>query len=160
MYPTKNSLPEKTRERVITMLQERLTDSIDMALQAKQAHWNVKGPDFIALHELFDKVAEAAEDYVDLIAERIVQLGGIALGTLASLKERTTLPVYSVTIASGKEHVAALSHALASYGESVRDSIARAAEAGDADTADLLTEVSRGTDKWLWFVEAHGQSER
>src|SRR5579871_6645364 len=109
MYPTKNSLPEKTRSLLVGLLQERLGDAIDMALQAKQAHWNVKGPDFIALHELFDKVAEALEDHVDLIAERIVQLGGIALGTLESLKERTTLPIYPVEISSGKEHVAALS---------------------------------------------------
>jgi starvation-inducible DNA-binding protein len=159
MYPTKNSLPEKTRTLLIALLQQRLADAIDMALQAKQAHWNVKGPDFIALHELFDKVTEAVENHVDLIAERIVQLGGIALGTLESLKGRTTLPVYSVTISSGQQHVAALSHALAFYGESLRTAIAKADEAEDADTADILTQVSRETDKWLWFVEAHGQSE-
>ena len=118
MYPTKNNLPEKVRTQIATLLQDRLVDSIDLSLQAKQAHWNVKGPSFIALHELFDKVAEDAETYVDLIAERIVQLGGIAVGTLGPVDKRSSLPVYPVTISSGKEHVAALSHALASYGES------------------------------------------
>jgi starvation-inducible DNA-binding protein len=151
-------LPEKERIQVITLLQRRLIDSIDLTLQAKQAHWNVKGPSFIALHELFDKVSEAAEGYVDMLAERIVQLGGIALGSMESVCKKSSLPVYSVTISSGKEHVAALSHALASYGESVRNSIDEANAMRDADTADLLTEISRGNDKYLWFVEAHDQA--
>ena len=158
MNPTKNSLSGKIRMQVTGLLQERLADSIDLTLQCKQAHWNVKGPSFIALHELFDKISEEAEGYVDLLAERIVQLGGIALGTLESMDKKTNLPVYSVTITDGKEHVAALSHALASYGELIRTSIDQAAEMKDAGTADLLTEISRSADKYLWFVEAHGQA--
>ena len=158
MYPTKNNLPEKVRSQVAALLQGCLVDSIDLTLQSKQAHWNVKGPSFIALHELFDKVSEDAEGYVDLIAERIVQLGGIAVGTLGPVDKKSNLPVYPVTISSGKEHVAALSHALASYGESVRKSIDQANEMKDADTADILTQISRAADKYLWFVEAHGQS--
>ena len=158
MYPTKNNLPEKVRIQITTFLQERLVDSIDLSLQAKQAHWNVKGPSFMALHELFDKVSEAAEGYSDLIAERIVQLGGTAVGTRGPVDLKSSLPAYPVTISSGKEHVAALSHALASFGESVRGSIRQAGEMEDADSADILTEVSRGADKYLWFVEAHGQS--
>jgi len=158
MYPTKNNLPEKVRSQVAALLQGCLVDSIDLTLQSKQAHWNVKGPSFIALHELFDKVSEDAEGYVDLIAERIVQLGGIAVGTLGPVDKKSNLPVYPVTISSGKEHVAALSHALASYGESIRKSIDQANEMKDADTADILTQISRAADKYLWFVEAHGQS--
>jgi starvation-inducible DNA-binding protein len=158
MYPTKNNLPENVRIQAATLLQGCLVDSIDLTLQAKQAHWNVKGPSFIALHELFDKVAEDAETYVDLIAERIVQLGGIAVGTLGPVDKRSNLPAYPVTISSGKEHVAALSHALAYYGEFIRKSIAEANQIEDADTADILTQVSRAADKYLWFVEAHGQA--
>lgn len=158
MYSTKNSLPENTRVQITALLQGRLVDSIDLTLQAKQAHWNVKGPSFIALHELFDKIAEDAETYVDLIAERIVQLGGIAVGTLGPVDKRSNLPAYPVTISSGKEHVAALSHTLAYYGETVRKSIDRADELGDAGTADILTQISRAVDKYLWFVEAHGQA--
>jgi len=158
LYPTKNNLPEKTRIQVTTQLQDRLVDSIDLTLQAKQAHWNVKGPSFIALHELFDKVSEEAEGYVDLIAERIVQLGGIAVGTLGPVDKRSSLPVYPLTISSGREHIAALSHSLASFGESIRESIGQANEIKDADTADILTEISRRVDKYLWFVEAHGQA--
>jgi starvation-inducible DNA-binding protein len=158
LYPTKNNLPEKVRIQIANLLQDRLVDSIDLTLQAKQAHWNVKGPSFIALHELFDKVAEDAERYVDLIAERIVQLGGTAVGTLGPVDKRSSLPAYPLTISGGKEHVAALSHALASYGESVRQSIDQVSEMKDADTADILTEISRAADKYLWFVEAHGQA--
>ena len=158
MHPTKNSLPEKVRVQMATDLQERLVDSIDLSLQAKQAHWNVKGPSFMSLHELFDKIAEASEGYVDLIAERIVQLGGTAVGTRGPVDRKSSLPVYPVTISSGKEHVASLSRALAFYGENLAKTLAQAAEWKDTDTSDILTEISREVNKQLWFVEAHGQA--
>jgi len=160
VHKTKNDLPEKIRHQVIGLLQERLADSIDLTQQAKQAHWNVKGPSFIALHELFDKVYQNAGDYSDLLAERIVQLGGVAEGTIPAVAKRSSLPEYGLTIAAGKDHVEALSRALAYFGEQARAGINRTAEIGDADTADILTEISRGIDKDLWFVEAHAQAER
>jgi starvation-inducible DNA-binding protein len=159
MYKTKNDLPEATRTNVIDLLNGRLADSIDLMLQTKQAHWNVKGPNFIALHEFFDAVADKVTDYVDLIAERITQLGGIAEGTVAVVAQRSTLSDYPLTIADGKDHVEALSTALAAFGKLVRRASAEAEEWQDRDTADLLTEVSRGIDKQLWFLEAHLQSK-
>jgi starvation-inducible DNA-binding protein len=159
MLPTKNSLPEKVRIQISVVLQERLVDSIHLLLQAKQAHWNVKGPSFMSLHELFDKVSEDAEGYADTLAERIVQLGGVAGGTLQSGEGKSTLPTYSLTITSGKEHVAALTHALAYFGESIRKSIGQADEIEDPVTADILTEISRSADKDLWLVESHGLSD-
>jgi starvation-inducible DNA-binding protein len=156
---TRNSLPEKTRMEVAALLQERLADSIDLMMQAKQAHWNVKGPHFIALHELFDKVYKDTGECVDLLAERIVQLGGIAAGTVRETAKTSTLPEYPLDITSGKKHVAELAHAIAFFGEGVRNAIARATELGDADTADIFTQVSRGADSNLWFVEAHEQDE-
>jgi starvation-inducible DNA-binding protein len=158
MYPTANDLPEKTRTEAVRLLNARLADAIDLLTQAKQAHWNVKGPQFIALHELFDKVAEAAEEYVDEIAERAIQLGGIAEGTARSVAKRSTLTEYPLQISTGKEHVAALTKALATFGKNARQAITEANELQDLDTADLFTEVSRGVDKWLWFVEAHAQA--
>ena len=160
MYKTKNDLPEKVRIQVITLLQERLANAVDLVTQAKQAHWNVKGPSFIALHKLFDEVYEHAGEHVDLIAERIVQLGGIAEGTLRAAAKRTQLPEYPLAVATGKEHVDALSHSLAYFGESIRKAIDSADEVGDRDTADLFTEISRSLDKDLWFVESHNISER
>ena len=159
MYKTKNDMSEKIRTQVVSLLQERLADCTDLVTQAKQAHWNVKGPGFIALHELFDKVYENAGDYADLIAERIVQLGGIAEGTVRAAAKRTRLPDYPLTIASGREHVEMLSRALAFFGETVRKAIDQTDEIGDKGTADIFTEISRGIDKDLWFVEAHGQAE-
>jgi starvation-inducible DNA-binding protein len=120
----------------------------------------VKGPDFIALHELFDKVTEDVEEYVDLLAERAVQLGGIAEGTARTVAKRSTLPEYGAKGATGPDHVDALSTALAAFGKLARQAIDKCSELKDADTADLFTEISRGTDKWLWFVEAHLQAER
>src|SRR5437667_305314 len=135
----------------------RLADAIDLQLQTKQAHWNVKGPQFIALHKLFDELHDAALEYVDLLAERVIQLGGIAEGTGAIVAERSELPQYPINISTGEEHVWALSNALASFGERIRRAIDETDELGDADSTDICTEISRGVDKWLWFVEAHGE---
>lgn len=157
---TRNSLPEKIRIEVAALLQERLADSIDLMMQAKQAHWSVKGPNFIALHELFDKVYIETGGYVDLIAERIVQLGGIAQGTIRVAAKKSSLPEYPLDITSGKKHVTELAHAIAFYGELIRKAIAQATQLEDADTADIFTEVSRGADMNLWFVEAHEQVEK
>jgi starvation-inducible DNA-binding protein len=157
LYPTKNDLPEPDRIEVVALLNQRLADCIDLQTQCKQAHWNVKGPTFIALHELFDNINESVEEYVDLIAERVVQLGGVAQGTAAVVAAHSALPEYSLVLATGAEHVAALSDALAAFGRTARRGIDEMDELDDADSADILTEISRGIDKWLWFVEAHQQ---
>src|SRR5262245_10708100 len=159
IYPTKNDLPEASRVEAIDLLNQRLADCIDLQTQCKQAHWNVKGPSFIALHKLFDEVNEAVEEYVDLIAERVVQLGGIAEGTARIVAQRSGLVDYPLTLASGDEHVAALSDALAEFGRTARLGIDEMNDLRDADSADILTEISRGIDQWLWFVEAHQQGK-
>jgi starvation-inducible DNA-binding protein len=157
-YSTKNDLPEATRREVVELLNQRLADCIDLQTQCKQAHWNVKGPAFIALHKLFDEINEDVEEYVDLLAERVVQLGGIAEGTVGVVAERSSLTDYPLGLTTGPEHVAALSDALAMFGRTARVGIEEMNELEDADSADILTEISRGLDKWLWFVEAHQQS--
>jgi starvation-inducible DNA-binding protein len=159
LHPTQNDLRKPTRRAMIDLLNQQLADALDLGLQAKQAHWNVKGPHFIGLHELFDKVAEELEEFTDGIAERAVELGGVALGTVQIIAKHSRLGAYPLNIASGKEHVTALSDALARFGGSTRTAIDAAGKAGDADTADLFTEVSRGVDKLLWMVEAHAQSK-
>ena len=158
MYETENDLPEKARAELNALINQRLADVIDLQAQLKQAHWNVKGPHFIGLHELFDKIAEEVEDYVDMIAERVVQLGGIAEGTVRTAAARSRLEEYPLNIADGAAHVEAVAKALSTFGREARMTIDEAAGLDDADTADLFTEVSRGIDKWLWFVEAHSQA--
>jgi starvation-inducible DNA-binding protein len=160
MFKTKNDLSEGARAKAIELLNARLADAIDLQTQTKQAHWNVKGPNFIALHELFDKINEDVEDYVDDLAERAVQLGGVAEGTARMAAKRSMLAEYPANAVDGCAHVEALSSVLAAFGKSVRRAIDSANELGDLDTADLFTEISRGIDKWLWFVEAHQQAER
>lgn len=154
---TKNDLAESTREAMIEMLQQSTAEAVDLQTQAKLAHWNVKGPNFIALHELFDQAAGDVRNFSDDLAERLVQLGGLVEGNVQTVAKTTNLPVYSTEIQSGKDHVDAFSSALATFGAHVRANIDRADQAGDMDTADLFTEVSRGVDKLLWFVEAHNQ---
>jgi starvation-inducible DNA-binding protein len=159
MYPTKNDLPEGTRRKMIELCNARLADAIDLQTQTKQAHWNVKGPHFIALHELFDKVNADVEDYVDLIAERAVQLGGTADGTARSIVKRSTLQEYPVKTGNDRQHIEALSSVLAAFGKLARKAIEESGNAGDEDTNDIFIEISRGVDKWLWMVEAHLQSD-
>jgi starvation-inducible DNA-binding protein len=158
LFATKNDLPEDKRVEVIGLLNQRLAEAIDLQTQCKQAHWNVKGPSFIGLHKLFDEINADVENYVDLIAERVVQLGGTAEGTIGAVEERSKLPDYPIGIATGPEHVAALSDALSAFGRAARITIEEMNELEDADSADMLTDISRAVDKWLWFVEAHQQA--
>lgn len=160
MYKTRNSLPEEQRAKLVELLNRRLADSIDLMLQAKEAHWNVKGPQFITLHDLFGQIAHGVEGYVDLLAERVMQLGGNAQGTAYTVTRRTSLARYPLEIADGNGHTEALAMVLASFGNHVRYAIGQATELRDADSADLFTEISRGTDSWLWLVEAHLQATR
>jgi starvation-inducible DNA-binding protein len=159
LFPTKNDLPAETRSRLVNLLNARLADCIDLQTQCKQAHWNVKGPSFIGLHKLFDDINSDVEEYVDLLAERVVQLGGVAEGTARRVAQRSTLQEYPLEISDGREHVDALSTALSVFGKVCREGIEVADQLDDADTADILTEISRGVDKWLWFVEAHLQGD-
>jgi starvation-inducible DNA-binding protein len=160
MYETENDIPQAARVELNALINQRLADVLDLQSQLKQAHWNVKGPHFIGLHELFDKIAEEVESYVDQIAERIVQLGGIAQGTVRAAAASSRLEEYPLTIADGSAHVEAVAKALSTFGREARASIDEASALADADTADLFTEVSRGIDKWLWFVEAHSQAAK
>ena len=160
MFETENDISQERRAELNTLMNQRLADAVDLQAQMKQAHWNVKGPHFIGLHELFDQIYEAVESYVDLIAERIVQLGGVAEGTVRVSAARSRLEEYPLTIADGQAHVEAVAKALSTFGHEARNSIDQADELDDADTADIFTEISRGIDKWLWFVEAHSQAAK
>ena len=160
LYETENEIPKSSRLELSMLLNLRLASLVDLQMQMKQAHWNVKGPSFIGLHELLDKVAEAVAEYVDLVAERISQLGGIAEGTVRVASSRTRLPEYPLQIAEGMAHVEAVARALSTVGREARNTIDEVNALEDADTADLFTEISRGMDKWLWFVEAHSQATK
>jgi starvation-inducible DNA-binding protein len=159
MYKTKIDLSEKIRRNVAAILNDRLADAIDLQSQIKHAHWNVKGPNFIALHELFDKISDLALEQTDEIAERITSLGGTAEGTVAVAAKRSKLKNYPLSITAGKDHLFYLSTQLSVYGKSLRAAIADTDELGDADTADLFTGMSREIDKYLWFLEAHLQDK-
>jgi starvation-inducible DNA-binding protein len=155
MQSTRNTLSENIRAQSVELLNEHLAAAIDLHAQVKQAHWNVRGPSFIAIHELFDKVSVDVENYSDLIAERAGGLGGTAYGTIQVVAERSFLVPYPLGIADEQQHVFAVSATLAAFGQSVREAIGQAATFGDVDTADLFTEISRGVDQQLWFVESH-----
>lgn len=159
MFRTSIDLPEENRVKLISLLNARLADSINLSLQSKQAHWNVKGPSFIALHELFDKVVDVALEATDEIAERITALGGVAVGTVSAVAATSKLAEYPTNLTTGKQHVTQLAAAIATVAKSTRAAIDASTDLGDADTADLFTGISRDLDKYLWFVEAHLQSD-
>ena len=160
MYTTRNDLPSQLRGELDRLLNARLADALDLEAATKQAHWNVKGPNFIALHELFDTVHTNIEGHVDTIAERVTALGGAALGTVQAAARASSLQPYPEDLSDGTAHLQALSERLADFGKKVRAAIAESDDLGDADTADLFTGVSRDVDKYLWFLEAHLQGGR
>ena len=153
-----NALPEEQQVKMIEILNRRLADAIDLQLQSRQAYWNVKGPNFLSLRELFDKVAEGVEEYANLIAERIVQLGGRAEGTARAVAGRSSLDGYGLASANENDHLSALSTTLTDFSRHTRYAGAQATELKDADTAAIFTEIARGIDKWLWFVQTSQQS--
>jgi starvation-inducible DNA-binding protein len=165
-----NALPQEQQAKLIEILNRRLADAIDLQLQSRQAYWNVKGPHFMALRELFDKVAAGVEEYANLIAERIVHLGGRAEGTAHAVAGRSSLDGYRLASAGGNGHIAAfstsdgnsdinaLSTTLTDFSRHTRYASAQASELMDTDTAAIFTEIARGIDKWLWFVDTSQQA--
>lgn len=158
-YKSHNDLSADVKASSISVLNARLADSIDLALLTKQAHWNIKGPRFIALHEMIDAFRTELDEHVDTIAERAVQLGGTALGTAQTVTAATTLPAYPTDIHTSKDHLAALIERYGLVANAVRGAIDETGNSGDADTADLFTTYSRALDKALWFLEAYVQEK-
>jgi starvation-inducible DNA-binding protein len=156
-FNTRIDLPADRRKTLIALLNEHLADTFDLYSQCKQAHWNVKGPQFHQLHELFDTLAEEVLGYVDMIAERATALGGTALGTVRLSAGASRLADYPLDLKGSMQYVEALAERFAAIAATTRSAIDAAEHLQDADTADLLTEVSRGLDKSLWFLEAHLQ---
>ena len=158
VFKTGIDLAAGTREKMIALLNQQLADTFDLYSQTKQAHWNVKGPQFYQLHELFDKLAHELEEYVDLIAERVTALGGLALGTVRMSAAASRLPEASLDVVESIPTVKAVAARYTGLAATTRAAIDAATEQADMDTADLFTEVSRGLDKSLWFLEAHLQA--
>ncbi|MBH8554555.1 DNA starvation/stationary phase protection protein Dps [Nostocaceae cyanobacterium CENA357] len=157
LYPTRIDIPAEARSQIVTILNQSLAATLDLKTQTKQAHWNVKGTDFYQLHELFDEMAGELNEYVDMVAERVTALGGYAFGTARLAAANSILPEYPLDILAGIDHVTALADRYAAYAKHIREAIDKTNDLGDADTADLYTEVSRTIDKRLWFLEAHLQ---
>lgn len=156
-FPTRNDIATETRAKLVSLLNQHLADTFDLMSQTKFAHWNVKGPNFIALHKLFDELAETVEGHVDEIAERVTALGGVAMGTARQAAAMSHTPEFPAGVHKGNDVVAALADRYAALGKSVRAAIDQSDGMGDKDTADLFTAVSRDLDQALYFLEAHLQ---
>jgi starvation-inducible DNA-binding protein len=155
MHPTHNTIPEQVRSEVVDLLNGRLADAGDLYFQAKTAHWNVKGPNFRSLHKIFDNVAEMASESADLIAERLVQLGGQAKGSVQNVVAESSLEEYNTELVDEHEHITAVASSLAHFGTLLREGIEKTEDLDDMGTSDMLIDIVREVDKLLWFVEAH-----
>jgi starvation-inducible DNA-binding protein len=158
LHETRIDIQADARAKLVDLLNRQLADSLDLYTQAKYAHWNVKGSDFIQLHELFDSVATHVLEFTDLIAERATALGGTAAGTVRMAAAASTLTEFPTKKIEGMEVVDALAEAVAAYAVSTRRAMAESEKLGDLSTNDLFTEISRQADKDLWFLEAHLQT--
>jgi starvation-inducible DNA-binding protein len=156
-FTTSGDIPAADRTKINRVLNQHLADSFDLLSQVKQAHWNVKGPDFWQLHKLFDEVAERAAEWVDEFAERVTALGGYATGTARMAVAASRLPEFPTDITDSMDYVKAVAERLSAFTNSARKAIDQTDKLGDADTADLFTEISRCADKYLYFLEAHLQ---
>ena len=157
MHKTRNDIAANGRKGVAALLNSRLADVVDFQLALKHAHWNVKGPQFIALHEMFDTMQAAYSPHIDEIAERITALGGTAMVSVQAVEKTTSLAPFPADVFDGMKLVGELADRAAALGKSVRKGIDETEEMGDADAADILTALSRQLDKDLWFLEAHLQ---
>lgn len=156
-FPTRNDLDEGTRHEMVALINQQVAGTLDLMSQTKHAHWNCKGPHFIGLHEMFDDLAEGLEGHLDTIAERATALGGFVYGTVRMAASASHIDEYPVSVTDGLAHVKALSERYAALGSAIREAINSADDAGDKDTADMFTDMSRDVDKYLWFLEAHLQ---
>jgi starvation-inducible DNA-binding protein len=159
LHKTHINIAEETRVQLVDQLNQVLAILIDLKLQVKQAHWNVKGMRFIALHELFDELATEVEAHIDVVAERATTLGGVALGTIDNVKQATILEVYPLMAVTGEDHLAALIDRYAATSNFIRECIDKAESQEDAGTTDLYTDLTRAFDLRLWFLEAHVQDK-
>lgn len=151
-------LNQDARTDLVALLNANLVNTINLTLAVKQAHWNLKGPGFIGVHELLDEVADRLRDSADLMAERAVILGGHAKGTVEVVAEKSTLDAYPLEMSAIGEHIEHLKARFMELGGAVRQAAEVAGEAGDEDTADLFTEVSRTLDKDAWFIGANAKA--
>jgi len=158
-FKTGVDIPENKRNQIIELLNRRLADSTDLKTQTKYAHWNIKGPNFYQLHELFDEIAEHFDDYSDLLAERATALGGVAHGTVRQAAANSSVQEYDLKAVEGEQHVRALSQRIAVFANAAREAIDQCDDQEDKATADVFTEIVRQADKDLWFLEAHLQAE-
>lgn len=154
---TSIDLDAKTRRTMASLINQQLADTFDLFSQTKQAHWNVKGPDFFQLHKLFDELAGGLEDHIDTIAERCTALGGVASGTVRMAASASRLPEFALGAAGGEACVRTLVQHYAALAKSTRAAIKTSDDANDLSTSDMFIDVSRDLDKWLWFLEAHIQ---
>ncbi|MBC6715719.1 MULTISPECIES: DNA starvation/stationary phase protection protein Dps [Aurantimonas] len=158
MHKTMNPISENIRGSMVELLQTHLATAVDITYQTKQAHWNVKGMNFIAVHELFDDLHEETEEYVDTIAERLTAIGGQAHGTVQAASENSLLDPYPLDLVKSEDHLKRLTESYSKWSAAVAEGIEEASEAGDPLTEDLLTAIGRGLDKGIYFMESHFQA--
>jgi len=158
MYRSPSQLPEAARTKIAASLNERLADGLDLHSQIKVAHWNIKGPNFAALHPLFETFALSLANHNDAIAERAVTLGAKAYGTVRHAAKASRLPEYEPETTRDLDHVRLLADRIEAYLKGLRESRGVAEKEGDTDTVDLFTGIVTEFEKHAWFLRASLES--
>lgn len=148
-------LNDNARKTAISELNARLADGLALSMAIKQAHWNMKGINFIAVHEFLDTVRDRLNEHLDVFAERVQILDGTAEGTAEVVARSSTLAEYPTNLTNAMDHLREICARMRDHGEKLRNAIGATEEAGDANTADIFTAASRTADKDLWFLESH-----
>ena len=154
MYKSPSPLSADARHAVCKTLNARLADGLDLHSQIKVAHWNIRGPQFAALHPLFETFAMSLAAHNDTFAERNVTLGGRAYGTARHVASESNLPEYPQETTRDMEHVLLLAERIERYLDGLRASRKVAEENGDTDSVDLCTQVITEFEKHDWFLRA------
>jgi starvation-inducible DNA-binding protein len=154
-HPDHALIDEGSLDDLVDMLNQSLADTLDLAYQTKQAHWNVKGPNFYSLHLLFDSLYGQLSAYVDAFAERAVTLGGHAYGTIRVAASSTGLEEYPLDAKKGSSHVDALVDRYGAYTSRLRHALRQSEKHGDRDSADLYIKATSAMDKAIWMLTSH-----
>jgi len=147
------ALNAEVRRQVASELQPVLADLLDLSLQGKQAHWNIVGPFFPAIHAQLDTVVEDARTWSDTVAERIVALDVPAQGQVRDVMEGSSLPPLPKEMIRDRDTVRLVTERLAAAAARAHQAADRLGER-DTVSQDILLEVAQGLEKHLWMFRA------
>jgi len=154
MVPTALDMATENRKKLAAILNQTLADMSDLKSHAKQAHWNLRGENFVSYHKLADKVADEADAAADSVAERCAQIGGYVYGLLSHAAKNTTVPAFPEDVNDEEDCMDALLESVSHICGTCRKNIAATQDLSDYATSDMYIDITRAFDKLAWMLNA------